>query len=182
MKVNLGGLKGFRIPLLASLFPMLEGEDLDELVKDIKQNGLRHPIITCEREVLDGRNRERACQLAGVEPRYEQWKPRYPGDTPLAFVISANLARRHLDASQRAMIAARLASLPKHKHKSDTSIDVSQPEAARQLKVGLASVQRASEVIKKAPELAKAVDGGRIKVSAASRAAKSPRSRSTWCC
>jgi hypothetical protein len=40
--------------------------------------------------------------------------------------------RRHLDESQRAMVAAKLANLPKHIHKDDASIEasVSQTDAA----------------------------------------------------
>jgi hypothetical protein len=41
---------------------------------------------------------------AGVEPFYDG----YDGDDPLGFVVSQNVARRHLDDSQRAMIAARV--------------------------------------------------------------------------
>ncbi len=42
--------------------------------------------------LLDGRNRLKACEAAGVEPRFESVN----GDDPLATVISANVKRRKM--------------------------------------------------------------------------------------
>jgi hypothetical protein len=83
---------------LAELFPLIEGAAFEELVADIKAKGLVHPLIVCDGMLLDGRNRLRACEEAGVAP--------YAGPDPLGFVLSQNVARRHLDDSRRAMIAA----------------------------------------------------------------------------
>ena len=58
------------------------------------------------------RNRYLACQRAGVGPRFTEWDG---VGTPTAFVISKNLTRRHLNTSQRAMIAAKLAKMPPHR-------------------------------------------------------------------
>lgn len=85
----------------ADLFPLLEGEEFDSLVADIKQRGLRQPVLLFDGKVLDGRNRLRACEVAGVKPRFETVKT----DDPIGLVLSLNLMRRHLTASQRGMVA-----------------------------------------------------------------------------
>ena len=87
----------------ANIFPLMEGEEFTDLVTDIKNNGLIEPIALHEDKILDGRNRYNACQKAGVEPKFYQWK----GADALEWVMSKNLKRRHLNPSQRAIIGAR---------------------------------------------------------------------------
>ena len=89
----------------ADLFPLLEGEQFEELVQDIKARGLQSRIVLYEDAIPDGRNRYRACLKAGVEPRYELFN----GRDPLAHIISLNMQRRHLDETQRAIVAGRIA-------------------------------------------------------------------------
>src|ERR1700675_3617079 len=90
-----------------SCFRCWRGRRSRTWVKDIERNGLREAILgDAEGTIVDGRNRYRACQVAGVEPRYEEWR----GEGSLEEAsLSLNLRRRHLGESQRAMVAARLA-------------------------------------------------------------------------
>jgi ParB-like chromosome segregation protein Spo0J len=89
---------------LADIFPLLEGDEFEALVADIKANGLHEPIILLDDLILDGRNRYRACIAAGVEP---SWRP-FQGDDPAAYVVSMNVARRHLTAEQKRELVAKL--------------------------------------------------------------------------
>ena len=53
---------------LADIFPLLEGDAFDELVADIKANGLREKMDLYEGKIIDGRNRHRALQRLGIDP------------------------------------------------------------------------------------------------------------------
>ena len=85
----------------------MNASEFDGLKADIKIRGLRVPIIIFEDTILDGRNRYLACKALGVTPMLVD----YEGDDPLNDVIAWNLTRRHLNESQRAMVAANLATL-----------------------------------------------------------------------
>jgi len=73
--------------------------DFASLLEDIKTNGLNDPITIFDEMILDGWHRFQACAGLGIDPRFTQFKD---GD-PASFVLSKNLHRRHLSASQRAV-------------------------------------------------------------------------------
>jgi N6-adenosine-specific RNA methylase IME4/ParB-like chromosome segregation protein Spo0J len=154
---------------LATLFPLLDGAGFDELVADIRTHGLREPIVLFEGKVLDGRNRYRACVEAGVEPTLTV----YQGEDPVAYVISLNLRRRHLNESQRAMVAAKLATLRLGDNQHSKGLPIGR--GSELLNVGERSVARAREVREHgAPELVAAVERGAVSVSAAADIATQP--------
>lgn len=104
MTTLLTSLSKLKIHPAAEIFPMLSDVEIRDLAKDISERGLQNHIITHEGQLLDGRNRLAACILAGIEPKSME----YGGDSPVGFVISANLRRRQLDPSQRAAVAVEI--------------------------------------------------------------------------
>lgn len=160
---------------LANLFPMLGEKELHELAIDIKTRGQEDPIITFDGKILDGRNRYRACLMAGIKPKFKE----YAGTSPITFVLSKNLHRRHLTESQRAMVAAKLATM-KQGERTDLEPSanlqkVSRDSAAEACKVSTRSVASAREVIDHGTEeLREAVEQGEVSVSAAAEVARMP--------
>jgi hypothetical protein len=84
---------------LSAAFPAMSAEDFAALEQDIEANGQREPVIVFEDMVLDGWHRYRACSNLGIKPQQFSFAA---GKDPVAFVLSQNLHRRHLTASQRA--------------------------------------------------------------------------------
>lgn len=97
----------YRFHPACTIFPPLSDDELQELADDIAANGLRNPIVLYQSKILDGRNRYLACEIAGVEPRFTE----FDGDDPIGWVVSQNLLRRHLTASQKAVVALDLLPL-----------------------------------------------------------------------
>ena len=95
----------YDVHLLAAAFPALGASELDELVDDIRRNGVREPIVLYEGKILDGRNRAKAAAIAGIELPTVLFDPKTAGCSPAEFVISMNLVRRHLTPSQKSAIA-----------------------------------------------------------------------------
>src|SRR4051794_8695766 len=93
----------FDVHPVADIFPMMTDDELASMAEDILANGLIHPIVLdAEGVLVDGRNRLRACAIAGVEPTFRQ----LDGEDTEAFIVSANLARRDLTKGQKAMALA----------------------------------------------------------------------------
>jgi N6-adenosine-specific RNA methylase IME4/ParB-like chromosome segregation protein Spo0J len=167
-----------RIHAVAEIFPRMGEAEFVALKNDIAEHGVREPLWIWRGQIIDGRHRAQACEELGIVPAVRE----YDGDESglVGFVVSLNLHRRHLDESQRAMVAGKLANL-RDGQRADlaASIDapsITQSQAAELLNVSRPSVQRAREVLDHgAPELVAAVERGEVSVSAAATIADAPK-------
>lgn len=168
----------------ANVLPWLPEDELQALADDIAANGQEYGIVRLpDGRVVDGRNRELACRVAGVEPTYRDED--MTDDEVIDLVVSRNIHRRNLTASQRAMIAAELANLRKGQHKNEIGTGAylasealenkaSQADAAQMLDVSPRSVRSAAKVKNQAPELVEAVRQGDLDVKTAAKVADLP--------
>jgi predicted transcriptional regulator len=123
---------------LCAAYPDYTPEALVEQAADIKAHGLRDSIaLTPDGLLLDGKNRVRACMLAGVEIPSNKIEV-CDGD-PLAFVLSKNEHRRHMTEKQRRAVRARLAAY---------AAEMALPLGANQHTQGLATAKPSKEVAK----------------------------------
>ncbi len=98
----------------AEAFPLLQGEELQQFVEDIKANGLRKPIEFYDGDRwpefkgfgIDGRNRNAACLALEIDPplKYLTDADLGASQSLTAYIVSANVARRHLTSSQAATV------------------------------------------------------------------------------
>ncbi|SDD93988.1 N6-adenosine-specific RNA methylase IME4 [Bradyrhizobium brasilense] len=185
----------------ADLFPLVEGDAFEQLVEDVREHGIRDPITVHEGKVLDGRNRYRALaeliktgEVLGkgwghransvldgddLNPPhiwFVRYNAAFEGDA-LAWVISKNLIRRHMDESERAMVAADIGKLD---HGGDRSkgqnCHLSTEQRARLLNISRRTVRSADWVKEQGvPELAQAVRDRKVAVSTAETIAHAPQ-------
>jgi hypothetical protein len=95
-----GIICGYQIHPAASVFPLIEGDEFDDLCDSIRSRGVQHPAVVRGTELLDGRNRMRACERlkaegwAGSCPTVE-WKD--DGRNVAEWIWDTNAIRRHMD-------------------------------------------------------------------------------------
>ena len=148
---------------LCTLFPRVSGNEFETLCADIKENGLRNPIVIHDGMILDGGNRYRACVEIGIEPNYVE----FDGGNIVSFVLSANLHRRHLSPGQQAAIVAsaqdwaNAQTVGKPKSGNVTGLDRVEDRIA-QSGASDKTQRMADKVAKANPELAKQVAHGEI--------------------
>jgi ParB-like chromosome segregation protein Spo0J len=124
---------GATIHPLAAMFPLLEGEEFEQLVESIDKHGIQTPILLLHHPpghprhkkgepliVVDGRNRLRAWERLANQGKVDRdyWINyvrvlSYDGDpNDEAYIrnciLAANIHRRHLTPDQRAAIMLRL--------------------------------------------------------------------------
>lgn len=159
----------------ANIYRMLPDKELQSLAEDIKAKGQLLPITSYEDQILDGRNRYRACEIAGIEPRIEE----YTGDDPLGLIASLNDHRRHDSDNERAMVGARMANL---KHGGDRKGDEIKKPMGQLITIARAAelsgssrknIQRAKPIVQTGiPVLQDMVDAGEVSIRAGSEVAK----------
>lgn len=158
----------FDIHPVAALFPLIEGDAFDALVSSIREDGLLEPIEYQGNTIIDGRNRLRACQAAGVEPSYRELPS---GTDPVKYILNRNIHRRHLTTDQRGAIAAELANMavgsnPGKGHvvteggSNDPPSAISIQQAADLMNVSASKVKRAKARMKNDPEAHEAAKRG----------------------
>jgi hypothetical protein len=169
---------------LADLLPMIRSEaEFGELVEDIRTKGLLSPIVLFQGMILDGRNRYKACSQL-IEQGAFEWDPKFHirhfhGDEveAVAYVESLNVMRRHLSSSQRAVVAAKLATLRHGGSTTEREGAVTAAMAAKALNVSENSVKTAKKVRRTvAPAILAMVERGEITLNTAESVAElSPR-------
>jgi len=156
---------------LCVFFPRIVGNEFDALVADIKANGLREPITLYEGQVLDGGNRYAACLEAGVEPHFVG----FTGGDIAAFVLSANMHRRHLSQGQNAAIIAQVTNWAEANQRGGRRATDAIPtiplatvaERAQASGTSERTQRKADKIAKVAPELVAEVAQGNLSIAQA---------------
>ena len=177
----------YKVHPLANALPLIEGEEFDQLVADVRAHGLTHPITLSSDEstILDGRNRYRACTAALVDPSFTTVPAAWDENAVAYFIIGANVLRRHLTPGQRAFAAlvaeeyfAELAkrrqaqapgqprgvkqsSVPADLRSADRRQRESSEQAAKLTGASGRGVQQA-KAVSKSPDLAEQVKAGKL--------------------
>ena len=154
----------------AVLFPRMTDSEQAAMTASIRDNGIREPVAIFRGYMADGRGRCISAIQLGF-PWEDVPKFEFEGDETslLRYLFDQNVVRRHLNESQRAMIAAGLANMPQGARVDLAQIcAMSQQQAADQLNVSRRLVQDAVKVLRDGvPELVNAVRSGILPVSEA---------------
>lgn len=157
------------------IFPAMSDEEFAELLEDVREHGQREPVwVDKEDRLIDGRHRVRACHELDRPVLVRVFEG--DDDEVCGFVLSLNLKRRQLKGSQRAFVAARLATLRRGSNQHTSIEGCSVEQASRQLGVGRSSVERALSVLRNGiADLTSLVDCGKVSVAAAAKVAALPK-------
>jgi len=174
-------MKEYKVHPAAELFDILEGAEYEALKADIKEHGLKQPIVLwidpdgCE-VLADGRNRYKICGELDIEPKTTTLPK---GTDPVAYIMSANVLRRHLTSTQCSAIAASLVTmkLGDNQHTkeggSNETPSVTMSEAVSKVPgATIGTTKRLIGADKKEPGLLKQARAGKITAGAAEKRVK----------
>jgi hypothetical protein len=152
---------------------LMDEEELASLAASIEAHGQRDPIImgrvngAASEMLVDGRNRLRACEIAGVEPRFEVIQ--FEDDEAIKAFVADKSEHRNLTKGQQAM---RLAFLYPEPEKGGRGKKGKAPETGGFSRQRLGA---ARAVLAYSRELALAVRDGAAKLDEALATAKAQR-------
>lgn len=136
---------------LSSIFPLMEGEDFDALVEDIREKGQLKKGILYEEKIIDGRNRYRACSVLKIPFKTEEYSEKI---SPRDYIISENLHRRHLTTAQRAEIGLILLEEEEKKAKERKRVmGIEKGKAREGMKDGKFVKSKKKDMLKKIEEI-----------------------------
>lgn len=160
---------------LSAAFPAMLAEEFQGLRDSVNNCGVLNPITLLDGMVLDGWHRYTAAQSLGMSCPTVELDDTDPQD----FVMAQNKARRHITASQLAMLTTAVyAWRPPHRpNKSAVTTDLSKTvrELADIAGVGTRTIEQAKAVHAEAvPAVQEAVKAGAVSVETAAAVAKLP--------
>lgn len=166
---------------LSALFSQydLVDEKLDDLAADIKEFGIREPIKLYQGQVLDGWNRYTAAVRAKVEPVTIEVGDDEPDFDPWAYVLSANVQRRHMTASDIAAVyllkGQSEVKMPSGVPNGTVTKGKSVREVADELGVSRGTAERIKKVEQAEPEVRQAVINKEVSLDEGAKIAKLPK-------
>ena len=182
-----------------NIFPEAKAEDYDRLKQDIEANGYdsSQPIILYQGDILDGWNRQKACNELKAKPTYETFQG--TDEEAIRYMMRTN-KRRNLNSGQWACIAVeaedlietirkevekqrrvkisetkktastpdkKLSSVPKDEHVTKTA-----HKTAELFNTNRTYVNQASKLKEQAPEVFEAVKAGTMRMTDGNKAVK----------
>jgi len=93
-------------PLTESVPGGMSEEEFKALCISIKEEGLDQPVIVFEGQILDGRERYRACIKENIPPDMREFQG--TAKEAKEYVVKNNLQRKTLNAMQKALVGARM--------------------------------------------------------------------------
>jgi hypothetical protein len=117
--------------------------------------------------LIDGRNRREACRRAGVVPHHIL----LDGADPVAYILSANINRRHMSKGQRSLVTAKLKPETTMGRKSDVK------KLANNFGVSAEYLRQARFVLRYASDLGDSVLNGSISLEHAYEEARIRKGR-----
>src|SRR5262245_50689142 len=152
-------------------------DQYDALRSDIREHGLRTPIVMYEGMVFDGRNRAQAWYE--VHGNWDVPSTEFAGtsEEAFAFVRSHNVKRRHLKPSQIAYYEAQAAAFSKAQRgrpRKKSRNSRTQRQIAKEAGVDIETIALAAKAVKAAPEVGPYLRDGKISVNRALKVANLP--------
>lgn len=158
-------LASFRIHPFATFLPCCTDEEYRSIRDDIRENGLKVPLLLFNGKLLDGRTRAKACDELGIQPDVQHING--PAKEALRRVQSLNVFRRHLTQSQKAAVADCISN---ELQKMDgITTKEARAIAAKATGAACGTIQKAAAIRQASPTLAKQIVNGEKTVTEAIR-------------